>query len=166
MPGALIVTMIPQNQTPYNPIVWVISASRSLLDRLLNLFHCLRHISSFEKSEGPMPVARAICYFRSTMQLRLSTDNDCLLVKLVQIEQKCKVAVGRRISSWVYFETFPPMLNCWIIKFKFKIAQTKIILKLCVFIIKCLGLNESLDCVVKISLLIQSYTIVELPFER
>lgn len=154
MPRALIVSVIPQYQTPHNPIVWVMSASWSFLYRLLNLFNCLWHISSFEKSEGPMPVARVICCFRSTVQLRLSTDIDCFLVKLVQIEQESKVAICRRISSWVKFKTFPPMLNSRIIKFKFKIAQAQIILKLCVFFVKCLSFIESFDSAVKISLLV------------
>ena len=124
MPRTHVVPMITQDEPPYYPIVRVSSPSRCLLNPFLNLFDSLGHLALFEKSERPMTVARCIGIVRGAVELGVPTHVYSLWVELVQIEQKCEVAVSVRETGRVEPDAASPMLNRGIIKLQLEIGQT------------------------------------------
>lgn len=115
MPRAHVVPMIPQDEAPYDPVVRVPGPTRRLLNAFLNLFHGLGHLALFEESEGPMTVTRCIGIFRGAVEFGLPAHIYGLWVELVQIEQKCEVAVSVRKTGRVESDAASPVLHRWIV---------------------------------------------------
>lgn len=111
MPCALVVTMVPENQTPDDPVVRVLSPFRGLFNDLLYLFDCLMHFGLLEKRKGPMPIAGGRTFVQGTVKLRLSANIDSLCVKLVKVEQIGQVAVRIGVGGGVQLDAASPVLH-------------------------------------------------------
>ncbi len=122
MPRAQVVPMIPQDEPPYDPVIRVPGPARRLLNPFLNLFDGLGHLALFEESEGPMTVARCIGIFRGAMEFGLPAHVYSLWVELVQIEQKCEVAVSVRETCRVEPDAPSPVLHRRIVELQLKIG--------------------------------------------
>ena len=123
MPCAHVVPMIPQDEPPYDPVVRVPCPARRLLNPFLNFFDGLGHLALFEESECPMTVARCIGIFRGAVEFCLPTHVNGLWVELVQIEQKCEVAVSVRETGRVEPDAPSPVLHRRIVELQLKIGQ-------------------------------------------
>ena len=58
-----------------------------------------------------MAVAGGISFFRLAILLRLPTNANGLRIVLVEVEQKCEVAISMWEANWVYRETPLPVVH-------------------------------------------------------
>lgn len=111
MPCALIVAMVPEDQTPDDPVVRVLSPFRGLFNDLLYLLDCLMHLGLFEKRKGPVSIAGGRTFVQGTVKLGLRANVDCLCVKLVEVEQIGQVAVRIGVRRRVQLDAASPVLH-------------------------------------------------------
>jgi hypothetical protein len=57
------------------------------------------------------------------------------------------------------------MLNGWVVKFKFEVGEAKVIVKLCIFLVKVLCFFKGLNGIFEFALFVQSYSIIEKALE-
>ena len=116
MPRTYEISMLPQYEPPYYPVVRVSGSSRRLLNPFLYFLDCFPHISLFIKSKRPVTITRGVGVFGSAMKLRLSTNIYGLRVKLMQVEQKCQVAISVGVALRIETDALPPMVHRLVIE--------------------------------------------------
>lgn len=87
MSRALIATVIPQDDSPYDPVIRVSGAFFNALFYFLNGFG---HFPSFEKCEGPVTMAVVML---GDVEFGLTADVNGLWVELMQVEKESQVVV-------------------------------------------------------------------------
>jgi hypothetical protein len=166
MPGTYVIPMLSHYEPPYYPVIGVPPPSRRLLYPLLNLLHCLRHLPLLKQCERPVTVARCVRVLRCAVHLRLPAHIYSLRVKLMQVEQKCQVAVSVGVALRVQPDALPPVVDCLVIELEFEVGETQVVVELGVVVAEGFSLKEGFNGVFKVGEFVKGDAIVEEAFVR